>query len=185
MSHGMLHTRGFTLIELLTSTTLLALLLTIASPSFATLIGRTRCQSARVTLDTALNLARISAVNRGTHVVACPSLDQQQCLRGTEWHHGWLIFADLDHDGAHAADEPVIAVMQAQPSGIGIQSTVGRLHVDYQPDGSAGGTNLTLTVCDRAAGAANASTLVVNQNGRIRRGVATPDAAAACLLAAG
>ncbi|MEO5558428.1 MAG: hypothetical protein ABIO49_01785, partial [Dokdonella sp.] len=69
--------------------------------------------------------------------------------------------------------------------GVGILSTTGRLHVDYQPDGSAGGTNLTLTVCDRAAGAANASTLVVNQSGRIRRGAATADAAAACLAIAG
>ena len=185
MSHGTLQIRGFSLIELLMSMTLLAVLLTIASPSFATLMGRTRSQSARVALDTALNLARLSAISRGTHVVACPSVDQQQCLHGTEWHHGWLVFADLDHDGAHSANEPLIGVMQAQPSGVGIQSTTGRLHVDYQPDGSAGGTNLTLTVCDRAAGAANASTLVVNQGGRIRRGAATADAAAACLAIAG
>lgn len=185
MSHGTQQTHGFSLIELLMSMALVAVLLTIASPSFANLIGRTRSQSACVALDTALNLARISAITRGVHVVACPSADQQQCQHTTEWHHGWLVFADIDHDGARSANEPLIGVMQAQPSGVGIQSTTGRLHVDYQPDGSAGGTNLTLTLCDRAAGASNASTLVVNQNGRIRRGVATADAATACLAIAG
>jgi type IV fimbrial biogenesis protein FimT len=184
MRHEASRTRGFTLTELLMSIAILAVLVPMAMPSYAKLIGRTRSQSARSELDTALNLARISAVSHGKHVVACPSEDQQRCLPGIEWHHGWLIFIDLDHDGVRSASEPLIEAAQAQPAGVAILSTSGRLRVDYQPDGSASGTNVTLTVCDHAGGAAGATTLVVNQIGRIRRGVASPDAAAACLAAA-
>jgi type IV fimbrial biogenesis protein FimT len=185
MQPATLRTRGFTLIELLMCIAILAVLLAIAAPSYATLIGRTHGQTARGELDTALNLARMSAVTRGVHVVACPSDDGNQCSRTTQWHHGWVVFADPDHDGTRAAEEPVLATAQAQPAGVAILSTVGRLRVDYRPDGSAAGTNLTLTVCDRGAGAADATTLTVNQAGRVRRGTATQAAAAACIHAAG
>jgi type IV fimbrial biogenesis protein FimT len=185
MSHEASRNRGITLTELLMCIAILAVLLPLAMPSYANLIGRTHGQVARGDLDTALNLARIAAVSRGGHVIACPSSDQQQCSHTIQWQQGWIVFADLDHDGARTGDEPVLSAGQAQPAGVAILSSTGRLHVDYQPDGSAGGTNLTLTVCDRAAGAANATTLVVNQAGRIRHGVATPAAAAACMLAAG
>lgn len=185
MRHEALRNRGFTLTELMMSLAILAVLVPMAMPSYANLIGRTRGQAARADLDTALNLARISAVTRNMHVIACPSIDQQQCLHSIEWHHGWLVFGDLDHDGVRSADEPVFSAAPAQPDGVAILSTIGRVRIDYQVDGSAAGTNITITVCDHNASASDALTLVVNQSGRIRRGVPTPTAAAACLVAAG
>jgi type IV fimbrial biogenesis protein FimT len=178
-------TRGFTLIELLMSVAILAVLLTLAAPAYGRLTGRTKAQAAQQQLGTALNQARLAAVARAAHVIACPSADGERCDRTTQWHHGWLVFADLDHDGARSATEPVIAVTQAQPAGVAIVGTTGRLRVDYKPDGYASGTNLTLTICDRMAGVAAATTLVVNQAGRVRSGKPGADAAAACVRVAG
>ena len=185
MDRSACRNRGFTLIELLMGLAILAVLAALAAPAYGNLIGRTRSQTARSELDVAMNQARLGAVSRGAHAIACPSGDGQNCSRTTQWHHGWLVFADLDHDGAHSADEPVLSVARAQAAGVAILSTRGRTRVDYQPDGSAGGTNLTLTICDRATGATRASTLVINQSGRIRRGTPTPEGAAACMRAAG
>lgn len=177
--------RGFTLIELLMVLAIVAILSMIALPAFGTLIGRTRSEVARGQLETTLNQTRITAVNRGAKAITCPSDDLSTCRATTHWQRGWIVFADLDSDRQRSADEPLIAVSQAQPPGVGIVSTVGRVRVLYQPDGSAGGSNLTLTICDSKTGAAQTRTLVVSQSGRVRHGTATPAAAAECLLAAG
>lgn len=177
--------RGFTLIELLMTVAILAVLAAIAAPAFGTLIGHTHDQTARNLLATSLNGARMSAVERRIHVVVCPSADRQHCDATTLWQHGWLVFADMNRDGDRDADDPVLDVLQALPAGTAVLGTAGRTQVVYRPDGSAAGSNITLTICDRSGGASDASTLVVNQAGRLRRGTPTPDALSACLLAAG
>ena len=180
-----LRQRGFTLIELLMCIAILAVLLTLAVPSYAKLTGRVQGASARSALNASLNHARLAAISRASHVIACPSADQQHCDRTTQWQHGWIVFADLDHDGTRSDREPVLSAMQAQAAGVAILGTAGRLQVDYQPDGSARGSNITLTVCDRASGASGAATLVINQAGRIRSGSASGTAATACVRVAG
>jgi type IV fimbrial biogenesis protein FimT len=185
MRRAFVRPRGFTLPELVVTIAIVAILSTVALPAFGKLIGRTLGEVTRSELEISLNQARLSAVNRGAHVVVCPSMDQETCLHTTQWQHGWLLFADLDHDGQRSADEPVIAQNQARAAGVGILGTAGRPRIDYQPDGSASGTNLTLTICDVAAGPADAKTLVVNNAGRVRRGAATQAAAMACIASAG
>ena len=113
------------------------------------------------------NTARIFAVSRTAHVVVCPSADRQYCGHTTEWQHGWLIFVDADHDGLRDDSEELLAVGERQPEGVAILSTAGRTHVDYRPDGSAPGSNVTFTVCDRR-GAGDATALVINNAGRVR-----------------
>jgi len=177
-------TRGFTLTELLVMLAIIAVLATLAAPGFGTLIGRSQVRAARDVLTTSLNQARIAAVNRGGHVVACPSPGGGRCGHTTDWHPGWILFDDLDHDRSRSADEPLLAVAQVRTAGLAIVASSGRLAIDYRPDGSASGTNVTLTICDRHSGANGASTVVVSPSGRIRHGVATPAATSACLAAA-
>lgn len=176
--------RGFTLTELLVMLAIVAVLATLAAPGFGTLIGRSQARAARDVLMTSLNQARIAAVNRGGHVVACPSPGGDRCGHTTHWHPGWILFDDLDHDRSRSADEPLLAVAWVRTAGLAIVASSGRLAIDYRPDGSASGTNVTLTVCDRHSGANGASTVVVSPSGRIRHGVATPAATSACLAAA-
>ena len=171
--------QGFTLIELMMTLTVLTILIAAAAPAFGNLIQNTESQTSRSTLTTALATARILAVSKTTHIVMCPSSDQQYCGHTTEWQHGWLIFADTDHDGSRGDDEALVSVSDAQPEGVAILTTAGRTHVDYRPDGSAPGSNVTFTVCDRR-GHDLATSLVINNAGRVRTGKPTEAAAMAC-----
>ena len=159
----------------------MGILMALAAPAYGRLIGSTRSGSANSELAASLNRARFEAASRRAHVVACPSEDQSHCDHTTQWHHGWIVFEDTDHNREHSSSEPVISISQAQYPGVAMLSSAGRMRVDYQPDGSAGGTNLTLTTCDRAADASAATSLFINNAGRIRSAPAAPDASAACL----
>jgi type IV fimbrial biogenesis protein FimT len=174
-----------TLIELIFSVVLLAVLLAIALPAYAAMLGRTHERAAQASLQIALHQARLAAVARGMRVTLCPSDDGQNCLRTTQWQGGWLVFVDINRDGKRSADEPILHVGEAQAPGVAILSTVGRMAVNYQADGSAAGTNVTFTLCDHNASVKQARSLVVNQAGRIRSGTPSADAATTCLRATG
>jgi type IV fimbrial biogenesis protein FimT len=171
--------RGITLIELLMTLALVSILLAIAAPAFGGLVQRDAAETSRNTLTTALGIARIEAVTRTANIVVCPSADQQYCDHSTEWQHGWIVFADTNQDGDRDEAETLISAGEAQPEGVAIVSTAHRTRVAYHADGSSPGSNLTLTVCDRR-GAEFATSLVVNNAGRVRSGKPTAAAAEAC-----
>jgi len=173
---------GFTLTELMMSLAVLAILMATAMPAFGNLVQSSQEQTARSALSAALGTARIAAVSRTSNVVVCPSPDQQYCGRTTEWQHGWLVFVDADHDGLRDASEELLEAAQAQPDGVAILSSTGRTRVNYQPDGSSPGTNITLTVCD-SRGANRATALIINNAGRVRSGTPSAAAATACVNA--
>lgn len=174
------HAAGLSLIELLCVIAILAVLAGTALPAFGRLAEATRTRGARQTMMVSLNEARMLAVARQAHVVVCPSRDLRTCSAETHWEHGWIVFVDRDRDGSLGDADQLLSVAQAQPDGIAILSSAGRRSVGYRPDGSASGTNLTLTFCDRR-GPAHASTLVVSNPGRIRSGTPTEaQAAGAC-----
>lgn len=171
--------RGFTLVEMMFTIAIAAILCAVAMPSMGQLMQSSKACSSHNALVAALNLARSEAVSRQGDVVICPSADQRQCDKSVLWQRGWIVFRDSDGDTIRDPDEALLSVAQAQ-SDMAIASTSGRRHVTYRYDGSATGSNLTFTLCDRR-GAAQARTIVINNAGRVRDGKASASqAAVAC-----
>lgn len=99
--------QGFTLMELMVTLAVLAVILGLAVPSFATLVRRNRLVAAANELVAAAQLARIEAVRRNRPVTLCPSTDGVLC-GGNDWRR-LIVFADGNRNGTReAADDPLI-----------------------------------------------------------------------------
>lgn len=160
------HQSGISLVETIFTLAIVGILMSVSAPALGNLLHGTRARSARDALMHSLAFARMSAVSTQRMVIACPSRDQRTCTDGVEWQHGWIVFEDRNRNNRRDDDEPLLNVVRAQP-GVAIATTTGRKFVRYRPDGSASGTDLTYTICDRR-GPTAATAIVVSNPGRIR-----------------
>ena len=149
----------------------------IALPSLGKLLGGNQLQAAQADFITALLHARETAVVSGERTLFCPSLDGSRCSDDVHWESGWLLAHDTDGD--NQPDAGALRVGHGYAGKITIQSSAGRRFVRFNPDGSAGGSNLTLLFCGSDPAAA-ALSVVVSNSGRVRGAPATPAQAATC-----
>lgn len=169
--------RAYSLHDALVTLAVAGVLLGIGAPSFAQLIAGQRLTTAVNGLVTALYSARSEAIKRGERAVLCPSVDDATCSaasdRATDWHHGYLLFADANANHERDDGEAVLRVFTPE-SGLTIRSSRDRDHVTYQPDGLASGTNISLVVCAERREVAP-RVVIVSNSGRARVSTRLPD----------
>ncbi|MEH6686100.1 MAG: GspH/FimT family pseudopilin [Halopseudomonas sabulinigri] len=84
--------KGFTLIELMVTIAVLAVIISLAVPSFSSIIRDNRLFSLSQELRGTLQQARSEAVKRNEVVTVCRSnVGSTDCANGTAWEAGWLI----------------------------------------------------------------------------------------------
>jgi type IV fimbrial biogenesis protein FimT len=127
---------GFTLVELLIGLAVLAVLLSLGIPGFASIIQSNRLSSETNDLITALNLARSEASKRGLRVSVC-GLDTAgtNCATTPSWANGWIVFTD-DVGTIGNVDGPGDVVVQRWPStggGFTFNSPTTSAYVGFLP----------------------------------------------------
>ena len=96
---GMRYThRGFTLLELLIVMAIMAIVATLAAPSFTGVLERQRVRTVADTLRSSIDLARSEAVKRNTLITVSRI--------GDDWNKGWQVMAGAE----------VVYTAPAQPS---------------------------------------------------------------------
>ncbi len=146
--------RGFTLIELMVTIAVLAIVVTIAAPSFTTMINNNRSIALGEELVTALNYARAEAVKRGDSVSVCASSDGATCT-GT-WTQGWVV-ADADDNvlrhweapntgAAIAVTRNAAAITSISFARLGILSPATQVNITSSVSGCGSGAARTITV---------------------------------------
>lgn len=106
----MAQNRGFTLYELLLTIVLIAIITSIAIPSFSASVARQRQRVEINALFHAIHQARKESIMRRRVVSICPSPDGQTCSPSRDWSDGWILFENKDRDSPPRIDagEPLL-----------------------------------------------------------------------------
>jgi type IV fimbrial biogenesis protein FimT len=96
--------RGFTLLEMVTVMGIVGILMAIAIPSFKYVTSANRVAAEGNGLLGDLQYARAEAIKEGQSVSVCVTQDNVNCATisssSNTWNTGWLIFSDVNGDGA-------------------------------------------------------------------------------------
>ncbi len=171
---------GLTLMELMLILTVVGIVLGLALPIFGGAVAAGHTARARGDLHNSLVSALTHTTVSGKEVVLCASNDGAVCTGSPDWTRGWIVF--VDGNGDRKPDQPgaVLRRYSELTGDVHLRSSVGRTRIVFQPHGgAAAGSNVTFTLCDRR-GRTRATSLVVNNSGRIRQGVPTKASALAC-----
>lgn len=129
---------GFTLVELMITLAVLAIMVTVAIPSFRDFIMNNRLASNANEFVAAIHLVRSGAIKHQRNAYITSNA-------GTNWTNGWSVWVDKDGDSAQDADE-TIRVTQAFTGNTTLTSD-GKVQFQYRPTGLVDGPG-TLTLCD-------------------------------------
>lgn len=166
--------KGYTLVELLMALSVLTTLMAWAVPALAELVHFARVHAGTQALANSLALARSEAVKRNARVVMCKSAGGSVCQTDGSWEQGWIIFHDVNNNGALDPDEYVLHREAAMPPTLRMSgNTPVSNYVSYTPYGrtkllSGAFQAGTFTVCTNSRAQVQARQVVINSVGRAR-----------------
>lgn len=132
---------GFTLIETMVAIAILAIVISIAAPSFTRMLQSNRAAVLSNELLGTLQIARSEALKRRTNIVLCRSTTgSNTCVNGTDWSSGWLLMQG----------NTVLRTWEPISGGTLVGPNAG---MTYQSNGLttlAGGTQATFTITTSA-----------------------------------
>lgn len=140
--------KGFTLVELLVTLSVVAIVISIAAPSFNQQIRNNKSITLTDEFVSALNFTRVEAVKRAHRVSLCPSTDGTSCAGNDDWDKGWIAFVDVADSDQKATPEldlvnfPVLRYWKKGDTGT--QITLPSVEEVFDEDDVKSGVELTV-----------------------------------------
>ena len=163
--------RGFSLAEVMVTVGILAVLASLAAPSFTPLIEKWRVQQAVDNMKSTLYYARSEAIKRGGRIgIEKNAQNTDGCTLAKttqEWGCGWFVFVDIDGNGKWKKGEDILQTIPP-PSGIDIMRKPSGANLNLDSYGMTNGANII--------------SFTFSPN---RTGISSPATRSACMAAGG
>lgn len=170
---------GITLIELLTVITIVAILFAIGIPSFQYVTNKNRISGEVNGLLGDMQFARSEAIKQGLTVTVCSSTNSTTCSNNTSWRTGWIVFSDLNGDGAVQNGEPILRVQRALAPGDSFDADQGAKFISFNREGFAmQNSTVTVTLHAQVPNASSTRCVQINMVGQL---TTEPAGQGACL----
>ena len=158
--------QGLTLAELLVAIAVLSLIVTVGVPNYQRFSARNEVATEVLRLQTALAMARNTAITRRTTVTLCPSADGVQCQVGNNaGGEAWLAPLVIFEGRGEAGDTLLRTFGESRLVSLTYRND--NRPVRYTALGRSGGHNGTFRLCGRLETGAK---VVVSNMGRVRTG---------------
>lgn len=158
---------GFTLTEFAVTLGVAALFLTMAVPSYYTMMQNNRAVSTVNKLAASLNLARMEAIKRGVKVSVCAAGNAAltTCGNSSQWAQGWIVFLDPDNNNTIDSNNDLLKVTEALPAGTTVTSN--QAVVSYDSSGFVSSGVLNMSMSASGCQGNNARQLTLSATGRL------------------
>lgn len=159
---------GSTLIELLIVLAIVGILITSATGDFSQIFAKNQQESILSALLSHHHLARSEAIKNNKVTLLCKSNNGQQCTPEAQWHHGWILFQDLDNNKKVGTSERIYYVQQSLHNNLTLNYRGFGSHnyIRYFPNGRST-SNGTFTLCNKK-GEAYKKAFIIARTGRAR-----------------
>ncbi|MBC7574140.1 MAG: GspH/FimT family pseudopilin [Herminiimonas sp.] len=161
------HWHGVTLVELLVAVAIGAILLSLAIPSFTTLLMNNRATAQTNALLNGLNFARSTALSKNVNVQLCPIGALSSATCGSNWATGWIVATQPVTGASTLLQSYQAGTREAKLSTVVIAG-VAATAVQFDPRGLAT-TPANFKFCD-GRGASAARSLQVQATGFAQSG---------------
>lgn len=156
---------------------IMAVLAALAAPSFTPIIERWRVRSAAEELRDTMYYARSEAIKRGGNVtlqkLTNTSGGCQNASTTQEWGCGWIVFEDLDNNGAWKSSAPKETKLRDAPmnGSVNVMRYPSGNFIKIDRYGMANGNNtlrFVLSPVPNGVSSPAVTTVCLNAGGRIR-----------------
>ncbi len=156
--------KGFTLLELMVTVAVVAVLASVAFPSFQSSIRSNRAATAHNELIGLVNLARSDAIrnNRGGGV--CGSSTGSSC--DGQWGRGMMAFSDSNGDNAFSNGETVLR-FSAVNTAMAVTGPATLIGFDSRGRRRANGNQVVTLQPSQCGGQKLRSTMTINASGQV------------------
>lgn len=105
-----INSKGFTLVELMITMAILAILSAVAIPSLQSFQRTSELSNITNNFIAALHSARAEGMKRNMDTMVVPA------NKDTDWSKGWIVFVDVDRNGAYSTGDIIVMEQPAPPS---------------------------------------------------------------------